>query len=27
MDEYEKQVHCIYKKDYSELVKRLVTLR
>ncbi len=27
VDEYNKQVHGIEKKDYSELVGRLVTLK
>jgi hypothetical protein len=27
MDEYNKQVHGIEKKDYSELVERLVSLK
>ena len=27
VDEYNKQVHGIEKKDYSELVERLVTLK
>jgi len=27
VDEYNKQVHGIEKKDYSELVDRLVTLK
>ena len=27
VDEYDKQVHGIEKKDYSELVEKLVTLK